>query len=94
MEETVEINEEFEVNETDTGAHNEPSGEALTEKTESERENPTEPSIEELVRSEVEKRVAEAFPARRESPRIETGHSQLSANDYLRLGYGVRSSHT
>ncbi len=94
MEETMEINEKLEENETDTGAHHEPSDEALTEETEPERETPTDAIIAELVRSEVEKRVAEAFPARRESPRVETGHTHLSASDYLRLGYGVRSPHT
>lgn len=94
MEETVAINEKFKENETDAGTHSEPSGEALTEETESEREDSTEPTIEELVRSEVEKRVAEAFPARQESPRMKTVHSHLSASDYLRLGYGVRSPHT
>jgi len=94
VEETTEINEKLEDNKTDTGTHQEPSDEALTEETESERENSTEPTIEELVRAEVEKRVAEAFPARRESPRTEIGHSHLSSNDYLRLGYGVRSPHT
>jgi hypothetical protein len=94
VEKTAEIKEKLEENETDAGAHQEPSDEALIEETGSNRENPTEPTIEELVRSEVERRVAEAFPARRESPRVETGHSHLSANDYLRLGYGMRSPHT
>jgi len=94
MEETTKINEKPEENKTDTGAHQEPPDEAPTEETEPERDSPTDPTIAELVRSEVEKRVAEAFPARRESPRVEAGRTHLSANDYLRLGYGVRSPHT
>jgi len=94
VEEILEINEKPEENETDAGAYHEPLDETLTEETEPEREDPTEATIEELVRCEVEKRVAEAFPTRRESPRMETGHTHLSANDYLRLGYGVRSPHT
>ena len=52
-------------------------------------------SLEEIVRSEVERRLAEIFPARRETPRgAEAISADIKSEDHLRLGYGSREPHT
>ena len=44
-----------------------------------------------LVRTEVEKRLAQMFPAAREAPRAGAEDSQLSSREFLRLGYGAQT---
>ncbi|RLC65674.1 MAG: hypothetical protein DRI48_06490 [Chloroflexi bacterium] len=94
MEETLENGEMMEEHETDTGAHQESAENAQAEESDSGQNPEGDSALLEMVRAEVEKRVAELIPARRESPRQEAARSHLSAGDYLRLGYGVRSPHT
>jgi hypothetical protein len=94
VEETLEDSELMEEHETDTSAHREPAENAQAEESDSGQNPEEDSSLLAMVREEVERRVAELIPARRESPRQEAAHSRLSASDYLRLGYGVRSPHT
>jgi hypothetical protein len=52
------------------------------------------PSLEEMVRGEVERRLAEIFPAKRETPRNAAAAADINSEDRLRLGYGSREPHT
>jgi hypothetical protein len=52
------------------------------------------PGIEEIVRREVERRIAEMFPARRETPRNAEQPVEVTPEDRLRLGYGSRIPQT
>lgn len=51
------------------------------------------PSIEELVERKVAEKISAILPEGLEAPRIPAPREQLSASDYLRLGYGTRSPH-
>ena len=44
-----------------------------------------------LVRTEVEKCLAQIFPAAREAPRAGMDESQLTSREFLRLGYGAQA---
>jgi hypothetical protein len=46
------------------------------------------------VRREVERRIAEMFPTRRETPRNAEQPVEVTPEDRLRLGYGLRIPQT
>ncbi|OGK08491.1 MAG: hypothetical protein A2Y63_04210 [Candidatus Riflebacteria bacterium RBG_13_59_9] len=96
MEDMIEQNRELEQTETDTSAQSNPSENSPGEPEEANKEAGMnmDTALKDLVRTEIERRVAEIYPVRQESPRIEPSQSQLSAADYLRLGYGARTPHT
>ncbi len=56
-----------------------------------ERENAS--IIEDMVRKVVDEKLAGIYPSPREYPSSEESVEELSAEEYLRLGYGLRTPH-